>query len=110
MYSFARKWIILLVAAGLAWGSASSLMPPTRTSAAQAIPDLKDTLEKGLKARLPREFAFIGLVVAKVESGELPLKVVLGTFKWARRKRPYPFPYFEFALRRLAAKLGVDLN
>ncbi len=73
------------------------------------VADLKDQLEGGLKARLPREFAFIAQVVEKVESGDLPTEMVLGTFHWARRKRPYPFPYFERALRLRAAKEGIDL-
>jgi hypothetical protein len=73
------------------------------------VADLKDQLEGGLRARLPREFAFIDQVVDKVHAGELPLEMVMSTFQWARRKRPYPFPYFERGLRLRAAKEGIDL-
>jgi hypothetical protein len=71
---------------------------------------LKQALEKGLKARRPSEFAFIRLVVKKVEQGALPRKMVERTFLWARNnKQPYPMPYFERALQIQAKKLGVDL-
>ncbi len=71
---------------------------------------LKQTLEKGLKARRPSEFAFIQLVVGKVEQGKLPQKTVERTFLWARdNKQPYPFPYFEKALQIQGKKLGVQL-
>jgi hypothetical protein len=71
---------------------------------------LKQALEKGLKARRPSEFAFIRLVVKKVEDGVLPRKIVERTFLWARQnKQPYPMPYFERALQIQARKIGVDL-
>ncbi len=73
------------------------------------IANLKEQLTFGLRARLPREHAFIASVVKKVEAGDLPLELVLSTFHWARHKRPYPFPYFEFALRLRAARYGIDL-
>jgi hypothetical protein len=73
------------------------------------VANLTDQLTFGLRARLPREHAFIKLVVEKVETGDLPLELVMSTFHWARQKRPYPFPYFEFALRLRAAKYGVLL-
>ncbi len=70
---------------------------------------LKDRLEKDLKARRPVEFAFIAKVVDLVEKGQLPLKLVDGTFLWARRRIRHRFQYFEFALRVRAARLGVKL-
>jgi hypothetical protein len=39
----------------------------------------------------------------------LPLELVVSTFRWARPKRPYGFPYFERALKVRAAKLGIEL-
>ncbi len=36
------------------------------------VPTLKDKLEKGLKARLPSEFAFIATVVSKVKTARSP--------------------------------------
>lgn len=71
---------------------------------------LKQTLDKGLKARRPSEFAFNKLVVEKVEQGKLPTKMVERTFLWARNnKQPFPMPYFEKAMQIQAKKLGVDL-
>lgn len=74
-------------------------------------PSLKDVLEKGLKARRPVEFEFIGTVVQLVDARQLPQTLVQSTFLWARKKRvKYPFQYFEFALRQRAKdELGIDL-
>ncbi len=80
--------------------------------AGQRVADLQDLLEKGLRARLPREFRFIRRVVRLVEQGKLPLPMVISTFEWARRQvvgRKYPFPYFERALRLRARRIGVTI-
>lgn len=69
--------------------------------------DLKKQLETGLYARRPEEFAYIGRVVRQVERGQLPEKLVISTFAWARKKRPYPLVYFERALRLRARRLGI---
>ena len=74
------------------------------------VANLQDQLENGLQARLPGEFAFIARVVEMVEANQLPLELVKSTFQWARRKKPYPFPYFERALRLRAAKLGIQID
>jgi len=71
--------------------------------------DLRIQLEKGLKARLPREFDFIDHVVGMVDNNQLPRDLVQSTFLWARPKKPYPFPYFENGLRLRAAKRGISL-
>lgn len=74
------------------------------------VADLKDQLEKGLKARLPADFAFISKVVMLVEDNKLPLKTVKAVFQWARdkgAKNNYPFPYFQRALKIRAKKLGI---
>ena len=74
------------------------------------VADLKDQLEKGLKARLPADFAFISRVVMLVENEKLPVKTVKAVFQWARdkgAKNNYPFPYFQRALKLRAKKLGI---
>lgn len=74
------------------------------------VGDLKDQLEKGLKARRPAELAFIAHVVVLVETKKLPLPLVKSVFQWARKrgaKTNYPFPYFKRALRIRAKKLGI---
>lgn len=70
----------------------------------------KQQLEKGLKARRPSDFTFIETVVANIDSGALPQKTVNETFLYARSKSStYPFIYFQFTIRKRAAKLGVTL-
>ena len=89
------------------------LMATTVASDSEAIAvaqqdlTLKEVLEKGLRVRRPAEFAFIGRVVDMVDDGKLPLGLVQGTFNWARKKKPYPFPYFERGLKQRAAKIGI---
>jgi hypothetical protein len=73
------------------------------------VTDLKTTLEKGLRARRPVEFEFLGRVVQHVESGKLPRSLVMSTFLWARKQPDgRQVVYFEQALRTRAAKIGVD--
>ena len=85
-----------------------------RLAAAQSGPgtpgvaSLQQTLEDGLKARTPEEFAFIATVVDKVNAGELPVKLVDTTFQWARRKS-HPMQFFEQGLRARAKKAGILL-
>jgi hypothetical protein len=96
----------------------SGLANLTRLRAAEPAPigsglaslTFKQQLEKGLKARRPSDFAFIETVVANVDSGALSQKMVTETFGYARIKSStYPFIYFQFAIRKRAAKLGVTL-
>lgn len=107
-----RYWILGLVWLCLGPTPIADLHPWLGISAQSVasgirVPDLQTTLEMGLRARRPEEFAFIGRVVKMVEDGDLPLKLVKGTFNWARKKRPYPYPYFERSLKLQAAKRGI---
>jgi hypothetical protein len=102
-----------MFAAGLVAG-ALFLEPAAATRAADngtaTVPTLKDQLEKGLKARLPSEFAFIANVVSKVNDGTLPLSLVNSTFLWARKKSDdRAFQYFQHALILRAQQIGVSL-
>lgn len=76
---------------------------------AQPAASLKETLLYGLRPRTPNEQDFINTVVAKVDSRELKLEEVMALFQWSRSKKPYPFPYFERAVRARAEKAGVTL-
>ncbi len=72
---------------------------------------LRDQLTKGLKVTRPEEQEFVDKVVAKVDAGDLELRLVYAMFKWSRRRRPsYPFPYFKLGMIRMAKKEGVDLT
>ncbi|HEX4000104.1 MAG TPA: hypothetical protein VHX65_16240 [Pirellulales bacterium] len=72
-------------------------------------PSLKDTLDAGLKARLPEEFQFVDRVVRMVDRRQLSLEMVQSTFLWARRKPKFQMQYFEHALRMRAEEVGVRL-
>lgn len=72
--------------------------------------DLKDTLEKGLYARLPEQFEFINRVVTLVEQEKLSLKLVYSTFKWSRQyDKGRRYYYFELAMRKRAGDIFDDV-
>jgi len=72
--------------------------------------DLKDQLYFGLRTFLPEQQEFLDLVIAKVDSGEIPRAMVNVVFVWAKKRNPkIPFPYFEIALRLLAERRGVTI-
>jgi hypothetical protein len=87
-----------------------STFRPTRHARGAKSANLQETLEKGLRARLPEEFEFLERVVQMVEKGTLPLDLVRSTFDWARDKRPYPYRYFERGLKLRAARIGIEVR
>jgi hypothetical protein len=78
---------------------------------------LRDQLRVGLKARTKADFAFIDMVVERVNQGKLPRKMVDSTFLWARNRariRPTTHPlrpmvYFQPALVLRAKAIHVKL-
>jgi len=69
------------------------------------VASLKDQLEKGLRARRPVEFQFVRRVAQLVDSGDLTVQFVQGSFSWTVKKyekRKYLVPYFEQVLRQRA--------
>jgi hypothetical protein len=109
------RWAIALICAAVLWLAACDRAAAQDNGGLNPgpveKPSLKDVLEKGLKARRPVEFEFIGTVVQLVDDQQLPQTMVQSTFLWARKKRvKYPFQYFEFALRQRAKdELGIEL-
>ena len=102
----ARRWFVFgIVAVGSASFAAQAQAedPPTGNAS------LQETLVFGLRPRTPTDEAFITMVVAKTEAKVLPLELVIATYRYAAGKRPYPFPYFERALRVRARQIGVEL-
>ena len=106
----------------LAWsiGSLSWTVwrPPAPADEQQAT--LNELLRSVLKCRRPQEFTYVNLVTSKVDSGELPVALVLSMMDWARkrsrqeveshrRKTDIPFPYFQEGMHRRAAEIGVSL-
>lgn len=84
----------------------------------QLQPTLRQRLVFGLEARRPSELAFIDAVVLLVREGNLPERLVNGTFFWARQRTPKfhgkklrrPIIYFQPALTMQAARLGVAIR
>jgi len=107
----ARIWIacLALLVASPSLAQTSSHKPANQP-VAPGGPDLKTTLEKGLKARRPVEFQFIRKVVWLVNHGKMPISVVETNFLYARRKLPYPMPYFMKTMEIRAQQLGVKLD
>ena len=71
---------------------------------------LRKQLEQGLRVTRPDQKAYIDRVVTLVDEKKLPLAMVYGVYKWARKRRPdLPFPYFRRALDGLAKKIGVEI-
>lgn len=104
-----RRTIMAMIVAGIA----PLLVPRSRCRAQGLNPksaDLQDRLEKGLQARRPSEFAFLKRVVELVNAGKLSTELVQSTFDWARHKRPWPYPFFERALKIRAARIGVVID
>src|SRR3954451_3015477 len=110
-----RLWLKCL-AWSLGWLPFASFRSKARGDEQQAT--LNELLRSVLKCRRPEEFAYVNLVTAKVDSGELPVALVLSMMKWARdrsqqetksgrRKTDIPFPYFQEGMRLRAAQIGV---
>jgi hypothetical protein len=97
-----RRTVLAAIASLFWFGMSSALGTAASTT-------LKKTLEAGLRARRPQEFAFLAMVAAKVDEGTLPRSLVESTFFWARRQGRYPFVYFEAGLRVRAKRIGVVL-
>lgn len=103
-----RRWILRWLAA--AGGALAAFACRPLSVPAQQVPNLTQTLRSVLKCRRPEEFAFVDLVVSKVNLGVLPEALVLSMMKWARERRDdIPFPYFQEGIRRRAKALGVEL-
>jgi hypothetical protein len=121
-----QRLVLLAAVAAAAIGAvalrAQTPLPPPVTPSDPANRDgrqitLHDQLRVGLKAVTRGDFAFIDLVVLKVDNGTLPRKLVDSTFLWARRRvqtrspqyRNRPMVYFQPALILRARALGITL-
>jgi hypothetical protein len=106
-----RRWFSYLVSS-LGFLVAVGVARPAAADEQQA--NLNETLRSVMRARRPQEFAFVNLVTAKVNSGKLPLPLVLSAMRWAQqrareRNDDIPFPYFQEGLRLRAKEIGVHL-
>jgi len=112
-----RIWFRCLAwsAAWLAWAGI-----PWRGRADEQQATLNELLRSVLKCRRPEEFAYVNLVTAKVDAGQLPVALVLSMMQWARKRARHevenhrrntdiPFPYFQQGMHLRAAEIGVSL-
>lgn len=76
----------------------------------QNIAPLSDQLIKGLRAITPEQKQFVAVTVAYVDQGVIPRAMVNLVYRWAlERNATVPFPYFEYAMRTLSKRRGVEL-
>ena len=100
---------VVFLSQDLSHGQVPRFGRPVQVRGGGFVADLKSQLEAGLRARRPEEFAFIARVVELVDTGKLSPKLVIETFHWSRRKRPYPYQYFERAIKIRALRAGVQI-
>ena len=75
------------------------------------VASLKDQLNARLRTRRDVEKKFVDDVVALVQTGRLPVKLVVETMQYSRRKPTrHPFQYFQRALVLRAERLGITLQ
>ncbi len=79
---------------------------------AKVIPEeLRQMLNKGLKATRDDEKEYIDWVVGWVEKNKLPVSLVYASFRYARTRRPqYPFPHFVYSLETLIQRHKIVLS
>jgi hypothetical protein len=121
-----RNWTVSMIAAALSALSAAGTLAAQKDTVeritlapakVQRPISLRDRLVVGLQARLKSEVAFVELVVARVQTGDLPQRVVDETFFWARARGATlrngrtrrPIIYFKPAMAARAKRLGVQL-
>ncbi len=115
----ARLGLATIVAGILSFGAApvaaQGTVEPTQNEGRKL--SLSQQLRVGLRARTKGDKMFIAKVVALVEQGQLPRRLVDSTFLWARdrasrksRSRELrPMVYFRPALVLRAKRIGVKL-
>jgi hypothetical protein len=93
-------------------------LPEVEAAKPQKPVSLRDRLIVGLRALSPSDVEFVERVVARVNSGRLPQRVVDETFFWARQragvksagtKARRPIIYFRPAMIAQARRIGVAL-
>ena len=111
MFSRRMAWIAALLPALLIANGALPAGEPAEfePEVMQDIADLKTQLNSGLRCRRDIEFQFVELIVQMTNNGDLSVELVKGSFQYARKKKPYPFPYFERVIRARAAEVGVTV-
>ncbi|GIW97923.1 MAG: hypothetical protein KatS3mg111_1256 [Pirellulaceae bacterium] len=109
-----RGWGILAATSLHSWGRLWAQEGNSLNSAEQLtdrnVVSLEDQLVKGLRVVRPDQKLWLKRVVLLVDQKKLPRAMVNVVFKWARQRNPdVPFPYFQFAMRELAKRRGIQL-
>lgn len=110
--------LLTVLAASPSMGQITFGAPTGRTRTSQKqfrgsgrVASLKDQLNAGLKTRRDVEKQFVDKVVKLVQTGKLPVKLVVETMQYARQKpTKHPFQYFQRALALRAARLNVAIK
>jgi len=97
----------ILMALAISDGPLAAADPP---ASPEAEVSLKDRLVTGLRAVRPEDVAFCERVASATQTGQLPIKLVDGTYFWAiGRGGDYPLPSFAKALDIQCRRLGLAL-
>jgi hypothetical protein len=100
---------LLLLMGGYDTHLQTTVWAEVRPLSANRLEELRALLKVGLLPASPQQEAFLDRVVLFVARGTLSLKMVEGTFVWARKQAAWPYPYFEQALRERAKRAGVKI-
>jgi hypothetical protein len=80
-------------------------------SSGRGLVDFETQLSRGLRTFLPQQKAFISSVVLLVKQGKISRAMVNTVFTWSLKRNPsVPFPYFEFAMRALCRRRGINIS
>lgn len=114
MFGTTRRWVLgsLVVATVLVGGAPEARAdddPLKNDGGALVVRDLEIILTRGLRARLPQEEAYLKSVAALTEAGQIPRKLVISTFLWARKKPKNMVEYFDQALFVRATALNISV-
>jgi hypothetical protein len=97
----------ILMALAISDGPLAAADPP---ASPEVEVSLKDRLVTGLRAVRPEDVAFCERVASATQTGQLPIKLVDGTYFWAiGRGGDYPLPSFAKALDIQCRRLGLAL-
>lgn len=118
IWSKSKTLSAVLSATAALWFSSGSAAAQTQTfeplqagnTLESQVVSLKDQLKYGLRATTPAQYQYIDEVVALVDNGTLPRSMVNIIYQWAQKRNPrVPLPYFQIALRSVAARRGITV-
>lgn len=101
--------IVISLAAATATCRAQMIVPPA-ASGGTRVATLQEVLVTNLRATRSEQREFLRRVERAVAERRIDTPLVMAVMRYSQRRNPpYPFPYFERALRHEASKRGVHL-